>query len=36
MSTRHEADPLPSERIQALFVIVGLIVLALIARLPTA
>jgi hypothetical protein len=36
VTTRHHADPRPSERIQAVLVIVGLIVLILIARLPAA
>jgi hypothetical protein len=40
MTTRHESahQPTfqPSERVQAFFVVVGLIVLALIARAPTA
>ena len=34
MTTRHETSPAPSERVQAFFVVVGLIVLALIARVP--
>ena len=40
MATRHEtaggAGHLPSERIQAFFVVLGLVVLALIARVPGA
>jgi hypothetical protein len=40
MATRHEPahQPTfqPSERVQALFVLVGLVVLALIARVPGA
>jgi hypothetical protein len=36
MTTRHETTHTPSERVQAFFVVVGLVVLALIARLPTA
>jgi hypothetical protein len=36
MATRHESTDLPSERIQAFFVVVGLVVLALIARIPGA
>ena len=35
MTTRHEATHTPSERVQAFFVVVGLIVLALIARAPS-
>jgi hypothetical protein len=34
MTRRHETTHPPSERIQAFFVVVGLIVLALIARVP--
>ena len=40
MAMRHETAPhqsfQPSERVQALFVLVGLVVLALIARAPGA
>jgi hypothetical protein len=37
MTTRRETTThQPSERLQAFFVVVGLIVLALIARVPTA
>jgi hypothetical protein len=36
MTTRHESTHLPSERLQAFFVLIGLIVLALIARVPGA
>lgn len=36
MTTRHETTHRPSERVQAFFVVVGLIVLALIARVPAA
>jgi hypothetical protein len=40
MATRHETTHhssfQPSERVQALFVLVGLVVLALIARAPGA
>jgi hypothetical protein len=40
MATRHEtahhSSFQPSERVQALFVLVGLVVLALIARAPGA
>jgi hypothetical protein len=35
MATRNEVATRPSERVQALFVVLGLVVLALIARLPT-
>jgi hypothetical protein len=36
MATRHQATHQPSERLQAFFVVVGLIVLALMARVPGA
>jgi hypothetical protein len=37
MTTRHQTTThQPSERVQAFFVVVGLIVLALIARVPAA
>jgi hypothetical protein len=37
MTTRHQTTtPAPSERVQAFFVVVGLIVLVLIARIPSA
>jgi hypothetical protein len=36
MSTRHEVNARPSERVQALFAIIGLVILALIARIPAA
>jgi hypothetical protein len=35
MSTRHEVTTRPSERIQALFALIGLVILALIARIPS-
>jgi hypothetical protein len=35
MATRTEVPAQPSERIQALFVVIGLVVLALLARVPT-
>jgi hypothetical protein len=36
MTTRHQVTTPPSERVQAVLAILGLIVLALIARLPTS
>ena len=36
MTTRHQVTTPPSERVQAVLAIVGLIVLALIARIPSA
>jgi hypothetical protein len=36
MTTRHQVSTPPSERVQAALAILGLIVLALIARIPSA
>jgi hypothetical protein len=36
MTTRHQVTMQPSERVQAVLAIIGLIVLALIARIPSA
>ena len=36
MTTRHQVTTPPSERVQAVLAILGLIVLALIARIPSA
>jgi hypothetical protein len=36
MSTRHEVTYRPSERLQAALAILGLVILALIARIPSA
>jgi hypothetical protein len=35
MTTRHDVGTRPSERVQAVLAIIGLVVLALIARLPS-